>query len=404
MKLKLLLLLPLLLSLETGIEASLETQMDAAIVASNPAATSNVRSFADEELKVEERIQFLEEKRGYRFKKRDFQAFAEGELLYWKADVDGVAYATTSVVRHAEGAVGDVNTHYKTRTPHFNYDPGFRVGLGVESPFDLFDICFVWTRFYTEGHDKAHGTLVSFVPIPGDKLIYDGIGLIKSMASIPNSASADCGIKENILDLQLARGIPVSRHFFMRPYFGVRSLWSSIDWDIKVKRNFLAPGIFDQDATELKVKNDFQAVGGLIGLEFDWKAPMGFGVNMRGSGSLVWGRAEELTKQKYVFVPAGTETKLHQNYKAVNSFHSLKGLWELFVGVFWETDFTSKKGEKPMLIRVKHKHHVSLRLLAGYEYQHWPWFGQKTNTQVNRERDRFSLGFQGFTGGAKLVF
>lgn len=390
MKLKRLLFLPALLSFEA--------------IICDIAVSSELEHLSNEEQSVKERIEFLEEKHGYRFKKKDFQAFAEGQLLYWKADVDGVAYATTSVVRPVAGGIGNVGTHVKTRTPHFAYDPGFRIGVGVESPFDLFDFALVWTRFYTEGHDKAHGTFVPIIPVPGDKLIFDGIGLIKPLVSIPNRASTNCDIKENILDLQLARGIPVSRHFFMRPYFGVRAIWSAIDWDIKVKRNFLTPGIFDQDSTQLKVKNDFQAVGGLIGLELDWKAPIGFGVHMRGAGSLVWGPSEERTKQKYVFVPAGTDTRLHQNYKAVNSFHALKGLWELFVGVFWETDFTSKKGEKPMLIRVKNKYHVSLRFLAGYECQHWPWFGQKTNDQITRDRDRFSLSFQGFTGGAKLVF
>ncbi|GEM_PF-3012149 len=365
---------------------------------------AELEKFSNEEESVKERIEFLEEKHGYRFKKRAFQVFAEGDLLYWKADVDGVAYATTSVVRPAAGVIGDIHTHVKTRTPHFSYDPGFRVGIGVESPFDLVDFCFVWTRFYTEGHDKAHGTFVPGVAAPGDKLIFDGIGLIKPMVSIPNRATADCSIKENLLDLQLARGIPVSRHFFMRPYFGVRSIWSAIDWDIKVKRNFQTPIIFDQDATQLKVKNDFQAVGGLVGLELDWKAPLGFGVNMRGAGALVWGHAGEHTRQKYTFIPAGTEGKLHQNFKATNSFNTLKGMYELFVGIFWEKDFKSKKGEKPMLISVKHQHRVSLRFLAGYECQQWPWFGQKTNTQIPRDRDRFSLGFQGLTAGAKLVF
>lgn len=368
------------------------------------ADTSTLQSYKSEEQSVKERIEFLEEKRGYRFKKKDFQAFVDGELLYWKADVDGVAYATTSVVRPAAGGLGDVNTNFKTRTPHFQYDPGFRVGMGVESPFDLFDFYIEWTRFYTKGHDKARGTFVPVILVPGDKEIFDGIGLIKPMVSIPNKASAGCHIKENILDLQLARGIPVSRHFFMRPYFGIRGVWSAIDWDIKVKRNFVTPGIFDQDSTQLKVKNGFQAVGGLVGLEFDWKAPMGFGVNMRGAGSLLWGKANERTKQKYVFIPSGTDSRIHRNYKAINSCHALKGLWELFVGVFWETDFTSKKEEKPKLLRVKNEHRVSLRLLAGYECQHWPWFGQKTNNQVTRERDRFSLSFQGFTGGAELVF
>ncbi|MBS0605274.1 MAG: hypothetical protein JSS60_09615 [Verrucomicrobia bacterium] len=364
----------------------------------------SLHGYADEEKSVTERIQFLEEQKGYPFKKRNFQPIAEGELLYWKADIDGVAYATTSIDEHAQGAIGDTNTYFKTRTPHFSYDPGFRLGLGFESPYDLFDIFVVWTRFYTEGHDKAHGTLVPIIAIPGDKLIFDGIGLIQQMASIPNRASAECHLKSNMVDVQLARGIEVSRIFFMRPYFGIRAFSMDIDWDINVDRDFIIPGIFDQDATELKVKNEFRAAGGLIGLEMDWKFSREFGLNARGAGALVYGPSEEKTKQKYVLIPAGTATVIKQEYKAENSTHCVKGLWEIFAGIFWERRFLSKKEREPHLLPKKQPRHVVLRLYAGYEFQQWPLMGQKTNSQGNRERERFSVGFQGFTGGAKLVF
>ncbi len=362
------------------------------------------KGFSNEEKSIEERIQYLEEKRGFDFKKRKYRGIVEGELLYWKADVDGVAYATTSITEEARGAIGTVGNNVKTRTPHFSYDPGFRLGLGVQSPYDLFDFVLVWTRFYTKGHDSAEGSLVPAIPNIGDKLIFDGIGLIKNMISIPNSASAECRIRANLLDLQLARGIEVSRHFFMRPYFGIRGVWSDVDWDINVKRSFIIPGIFDQDSTELKVRNNFQAVGGLVGLNLDWKAPMGFGINMHGAGALVWGLTEEKTKQKYLLIPAASDVRFQENFKATNSSHSVKGLWELFAGVFWETHFPKEKEKDISLFTKKFRRRISLRLLAGYEFQQWPYVGQKTNTQINRQRERFSLGFQGFTGGARLIF
>ncbi len=367
-------------------------------------ALLTLQAFADEEKSFEERVRFLEQKRGYQFKKRRYQGLAKGELLYWKADVDGVAYSTTFISENAQGTAGQVETNIKTRTPHFSYDPGFRVGIGLQSPYDLFDVFLVWTRFYTDGSDHAHGTLVPSFPEDGDKVIFDGIGLIKGLVSFPNKASAECRIKENLLDVQLARGIAVSRHFFMRPYFGIKGVWSHLDWDIKAKRNFVITDAFNQDATQLKVKNDFNAVGALIGLEINWKAPMGFGVSVKGAGALVWGLTEERTKQKYLFIPAGTDTRIKQNFKAGNSFHSMKALWELFAGVFWETHLSGKeKMDKAILSKTRLKQRSSIRLFAGYEFQQWPNVGQKTNIQSSRQRDRFSLGFQGFTGGVKIV-
>jgi hypothetical protein len=345
------------------------------------------QSFAEEHQSVTERIEFIEEKQGLHFKKRDFQPILEGDFLFWKGDVDGTATALSFERK------GNAATHVKTRTPHFSYDPGFRLGAGIQSPYDFFDFVLLWTRFYTEGSDHAHGPLITGGGAPGDRILLDLIGTIGGGFSVPDSITSRCGLRENLLDLQLARGIEVSPHFFMRPYFGVRGVFSDIDWRIKAKRDFILLEDQNQDAFRLHVKNDFRGVGGLIGLELDWKAPLGFGINMRGAGAL-----------KYVFVPAGGLEKSHQTYRAENSFHSLKAMWEMFLGVFWETDFCNKKEHKESIVRDKERKKMFLRLLAGYELQEWPWFGQKTNVQATRDRDRFSVGFQGFTGSAKLVF
>ncbi len=360
--------------------------------------------FCDEEEFIDERIRFLEKKQGYGFSKGRDQGLLEADLIYWKADVDGVGYATKSLVEQANGSSGNVDTHIRVQTPQFSYDPGFRLGLGFQAPFDLYDVFVVWTRFSTLGKDKAEGTLVFPDPVSGNTVIVDQIGLIKDLASVPNEASAKCGIKNNVLDVQLARGIAMSRSFFLRPYFGVRGVWSAIDWRIRVGRQLIALEPFNQDSTQLKVKNDFQAVGGLVGLEMDWSAPLGFGVTIRGAGALVWGRSEEMTRQKYLVLPSESSTVLSQDFKADNAFYCVKGILELFAGAFWETNFSKSDKKDVPIFPKKLKQYTTLRVFAGFEFQQWPYIGQKTNTQINRQRDRFTLGFQGFTGGLKLVF
>lgn len=359
---------------------------------------------AYEEKAVTDRIALLEEQRGYQFKKRKFQGIAEGELLYWKASVDGVAYATTAVVREAGGAGFNLQTSGKTRTPHFDYDPGFRLGLGLQSPYDLFDLDLVWTRFYTEGRDRAQGTFVPINAEPGDKVIVDSIGLVVPLLSIPDSASAKCGIKTNVVDVQLARGIEVSRHFFMRPFFGLRAVDLVMNWRISLERDFQFPSTIVQDDTTLKVKNDFRAAGGLIGIDLDWRFAKRFGIQTRGAGALVYGLSQEKTRQKYRFVAAGSSAESEEMFKAKNGFYTLKGLWELFAGVFWEARFFQDKPDHSLGSSKKYRREMVLRIEAGYEFQQWPLIGQKTNSQLSRQRERFGLGLQGFTGGAKLVF
>lgn len=360
------------------------------------------KGFSSEVKTYEERIEFLEKKYGIEYTHGKYQAFVKGEALVWKADVDGVAYATT-FISEQESDFQPAFNQMKTRTPHFAYDPGFRVGLGLQSPDRLFDFFLIWTRFYTKGTDEARGSLIPISAANGDKIILGLIGLIQPLVSVANKALMDCHIKENLLDMQMARGIQVSPHFFMRPYFGIRGVWSAIDWNIRFKRSFILPLNVNQSATQLKVKNDFGAVGGLIGLELDWKAPLGFGVSIHSAGALVWGKNEEATQQKYLFVLAGATSADKEKFKAHNSAFCLKGMWELFVGGFWETNFQSRKVNESSVLHPKQSR-VSLRLVAGYEFQQWPYFGQKTFVQSTRERERFNLSFQGFTGGAKLVF
>jgi hypothetical protein len=359
--------------------------------------------FAYEKKAVAERVQLLEEQRGYQFKKRQFQGIAKGELLYWKANIDGVAYATTSINRPLEGGIGEGNTHIKTRTPHFPYDPGFRLELGMESPYDLFDVNLIWTRFFTEGSDRAHGSIVATTPAAEDKIIQTTIGLINPLVSIPHLATAQCHIHTNVLDVQLARGILVSPHFFMRPFFGVRAVDLGIDWRVAFRRAFLIPSPLAQDETKLWIKNRFWAAGGLVGIDFDWRFAKEFGIQTHGAGALVYGLSRERTRQRTRFLPALATASGAQSYKAHNTFYTLKGVWELFAGFFWEHKFT-KKGEKDRLLSSKQPHRTVLRIVAGYEFQQWPLIGQKTIVQDSRERERFGLGLQGFTGGVKLVF
>ena len=348
---------------------------------------------------IAERIRNIEEQRGYYPKKeKSFHGIVGAELLYWKADVDGVAYATKSRIVQAKGQPGNVSTNIQTLSPHFDYDPGFRVYLGMQSPFDLFDVVLVWTRFTTEGHDSVRGTRVSGDALPGDKVLFDGIGLIKELDTVPDHAKSSCCFKGNLLDLQLGRGIAMSKRFFFRPYFGVRALWSEIDWHIAASRHFLAPNAFAQDSTKLRVDNRFRAIGGLFGATVDWKLPMGFGITTRVAGALVYGLSVEATRQKYLFLPAFAVNPEEDHYKAHSTFHCTKGLWEVFGGFYWET-----RVPKPKKYRLKEKH-FQLRLFMGYELQQWPYIAQKTNIQSLRERDRYSLGFEGFTGGLGVVF
>jgi len=150
-----------------------------------------------------------------------------GDLLYWKASLDGVAYATTAVLVPAPG--GDVFDDYKTRTVHFDFSPAFQIGASVGLPYDQWYVSTRWLRSYSTGTDHVRGDLVI---APNNKTIFDFIGLIESLDSPPNKASAHCNLKLDLVDIALGRSFLWSRYFSFRPFTGLRGAFVRLDWDL----------------------------------------------------------------------------------------------------------------------------------------------------------------------------
>jgi len=95
----------------------------------------------------------------YPTKKR---AFLNLQALYWKANEDGLDYAAS-----IQGQNGLSDIQEQIVQPHFQWAPGFRVGLGgLFYEHDQWDLFLNWTSFY----NKAHST-VDNADVAGDDYI-----------------------------------------------------------------------------------------------------------------------------------------------------------------------------------------------------------------------------------------
>jgi hypothetical protein len=283
------------------------------------------------------------------------------DFLYWKASLDGVAWATTAVVV-PNPAGGTTFDRFKTRTAHFDYSPGFRVGAGVDLPYDQWDIEALWLRSYSTGRDVAHGE---------DRQILGDDGLLVPLASGPSRARAECTVHLDFVDLDLGRRFLFSNYFSVRTFAGVRGAWLKVDWDI----SFKAPS----GPTDLDIDNHFDAVGFVGGFESKWNIYKGLGLFSYAAASLLYGESTEGTKQEF----------LGQTFKAHNSIHTVKGLFDIAIGLTWKTAFFKCK---------------SLVFHAGYNFFYWPGVTQKTVVQSSRTRERADLSFQGLIAGGSLKF
>jgi len=334
---------------------------------------------------VEGKVKRLEEELGIKTPPPTTTFNIFGDFLYWKASLDGVAYATTAVrVVNADGTMG--LDRFKTRMAHFEYDPGFSIGAGIGLPYDHWSIGIRWLRFYTTGKDKAHGSLIATA---GNRIILDSVGMLENLLSPPNKASANCQIHLNLADLVLGRKFLWSHYFEFKPFAGLRGAWVDIDWDIAFTMPIAMPSPIDQSYAFLDVDNDFNAIGFLGGFESEWSFYKGFGLFSYATLALIYGKSSERTKEEFFLVPALETRAFEQTLKARNSTHTVKSIFDIALGLKWEINF---------------KQYCRFLIHAGYEFFYWPNITQKTIVQATRIRDRSDLSFQGIIIGAKFDF
>jgi hypothetical protein len=88
--------------------------------------------------------------------KRGF--FADAAMLYWQASEGGLGYAVESSSLH------QLAPHAEVETPEFEWDFGFKLGLGYRFPHDRWEFIVAFTSFqtHTDNHKKVHGGNVLF--------------------------------------------------------------------------------------------------------------------------------------------------------------------------------------------------------------------------------------------------
>ena len=95
--------------------------------------------------------------------------FVDVELLFWQAREDGLSYAIAA----SNPLMFDIfPKEFQIKELEFEWDFGFRLGLGYGGKSDGWDLFALWTRFLTDAEDK--GSISSsqfFLPIWADPIL-----------------------------------------------------------------------------------------------------------------------------------------------------------------------------------------------------------------------------------------
>lgn len=243
------------------------------------------------------------------------------------------------------------------RPVHFDWDPGFKVGVGYGIKESRWDTQAYYTWYNTCGKDSvssAPGTVHS--TFTGNFYVDNAHG---SGISGPayQKASIDWGIHFNIFDWELGHNFYISKALDLRPFLGAKGGWiyQSIDtkWynpDLSTLQFLGSP--YYSVGTE-KVNNNFWGLGPQAGINTKWLlfAKQGQSFNIIGdfSGAMMWGH--------WSFGDVFQNTIGQEVFVDFASLNNGATMMKSFLGFGFDTYFR------------KNRFHLSLKL--GYEAQFW---------------------------------
>jgi len=249
----------------------------------------------------------------------DFYIF--GEFLLMQAQEGGLEYAVTGDGDSLHRVQGHGSNHHD-----WNWNPGFRVGIGGYATHDHWNLDARWTYFRVKDTASSSGTVHPLFLRPTG-ITYD-------------YGSERWKAKFNTLDLRFGKPYYISRNVIWNPYFGFRGAWIDQDIHIWYKNG--------QAEIEVFASNDFWGIGLRTGLESEWIIGAGWKVIGTASASLLFGRFD---------ISQDTSGPLAYPYNLHHEFYEVVPNFELGLAINWGTHFCSNR------------YYVNMQV--GYEFQYW---------------------------------
>jgi len=217
--------------------------------------------------------------------------FFTADWLIWQAHENGLGYA---VKAEAGQPVETALYNSSVKNMEFDYDFGFRLGLGWNTPHDGWDMGATWTWF--QNHAKKNKSVgaayVLFSPTNYEPAEADFDGY--------RSSAANWGLHLNLIDLDLGREFFISKWMTLRPFIGLRSGWIRQNKQETFIDPIVAVGTA-QTGTFAQGKNNYWGLGPRFGLNTQWG--LGHGVSIFGNAgaSILSGFFHVDTTQQQLF-------------------------------------------------------------------------------------------------------
>lgn len=228
----------------------------------------------------------------------------------------------------------------KALYPNAQWDPGVRLFVSWDSCCDGWDLLLQWT-WYKNSKCQSFSTPSSgtdadtFLQNPWEDnlLRWDTI-------------KSDWEFQYNQLDLQLGRRYWLSPCFTLRPFTGLRFLWSDVDFGSKSYLDeVLSPDVTQSNFSNVSHDNKNWGAGLVGGVEPRFYFTPCFSLYGGFGVSLLWGKIETNRKQEiYVSTvrPTSTLVSQDQTYRACSEHFGMQSLFDTELGLRYEMTFCDR--------------------------------------------------------------
>lgn len=285
-----------------------------------------------------------------------YDVFLTADFIYWKISQDGTSYVMNGFadglgfVPLSKGSVQNID---------FDFEPGFKVGLGFSLGRDGWDLYTEYT--WLNSHPNSKSTSMSqrsfLFPLWNIGALFQSYSELNTDEFL--SAKGEWDLTFNVIDMELGRNYFISQYLKLRPFIGFKGAF--VDQDLDVTYKMFDFSVANENQT-LKMDNDQNTWGfGLrTGLNTSWQLDNAFSIYGDFAMTALWGKYELDRKDTSKTPDSSSDTSVLFHTKS--EFFTIKPVLELGLGMRYDLWFMCDR------------YHFDASL--GWEQQIWMDFNQ----------------------------
>jgi hypothetical protein len=261
--------------------------------------------------------------------KNGYEITPSVSALYWKAYEEGLDYAIKT-----ESGAAFINNNGSVKRMQFDWDWGFRVGLGYLIPNRKMDLDLSWTRYETE---HSNSTSATFPETLFSVWTYPGAGL-----SSENFAKARTDLDLNIIDFVMGAYFSPRKFLDIKAFAGLSTAWIDQKFSIHLSggsNSQISNAVVLDD--HIRLKNNFWGIGPKFGLNTSWILGWGFSIVGNANATLFYGLFD--IKQNESVLLSGLSPRITYLDIDHNRFHLLRANLDLLLGMRWDRMFCNNR-------------------------------------------------------------